>query len=132
MLGWWIIISTLSPEERDWADRESRRTTTLANWETNAFGGLDWIDKLIEEGKATQLSANAYPNRYTAMARDVLPLLENGGIGPPRKGPLVIGGDEGEEYVQPPGWMGKVEKNPSLIAACSPDQRLTIDAWDLS
>lgn len=37
-----------------------------------AFAG----SKLAEEGRATKLSGNGYPNRYTARVGDVLPLLE--------------------------------------------------------
>ena len=86
MIGWWIVISTQSPEERDRADQEAP-----------AGGG--------------------YPNRYTARAGDVLPLIHGGGIQPPKDGVWIFGIDDGEEYAQPPGWMGKIEVHADRVAA---------------
>ena len=40
------------------------------------------------------------------------------------------GMDEGEEYAQPPGWMGKVNLRPERIRTCPINVALTIDAWD--
>ena len=131
MLGWWIVVSTQSPEEVDRADQEARREAILAQWETG-LGGIDWLEDLTEQGKATKLSANGYPNRYTALAADTLPLIEGGGIRPPKDGAWVFGIDEGEEYAQPPGWMDKVEVHRDRVAACPADLLLTIDAWDQS
>jgi hypothetical protein len=131
MLGWWIIISRQSPEERDNSDTEIKRAAILAQWETGAFG-IRWIELLTEAGKATKLAKNGYPNRYIARAGDVLPLLENGGIRPPNNTPWIFGGDEGEEYAQPPGRMGKVEIYADRVAECPADLVLTIDAWDQS
>jgi hypothetical protein len=75
MIGWWIAIVARTPEERDAAI--DRKAAILANWETS-LGGIDWVTKLTKEGKATQLSSGGYPNRYTAKAGDVLPLLAKG------------------------------------------------------
>lgn len=44
----------------------------------------------------------------------------------------VFGIDDGEEYAQPPGWMGKVNLRPERIRDCPTDAALTIDAWDQS
>lgn len=68
--------------------------------------GIRWIEHLTEAGKASKLAGGGYPNRYTARAGDVLPLIENGGIQPPKDGVWIFGIDEGEEYAQPPSWMG--------------------------
>ncbi|ASI68579.1 hypothetical protein BA022_08425 [Diaphorobacter nitroreducens] len=35
MLGWWIVTSTQTPEERDRADQDTRRATLLVNWEAS-------------------------------------------------------------------------------------------------
>ena len=131
MIGWWIVVSTQSPEERDRSDQETRRAALLAQWETSA-DGIRWLEVLTEKGKAERLSGGSYPNRYTATASDVLPLIEGGGIQPPKDGMWIFGIDEGEEYAQPPGWMGKLELHPGRIAACPVEQVLTIDAWDQS
>jgi hypothetical protein len=132
MIGWWIVVSTHSPEERDRADQEARRAAILAQWETGA-DGIRWIEQLTDAGKAAKLAGGGYPNRYTARAGDVLPLIDGGGIQPPKDGVWIFGIDEGEEYAQPPGWMGKVEVHAeSRVVACLADQVLTIDAWDQS
>lgn len=41
MIGWWIVVSTQTPEERDKADQESRRAAILAQWDTGA-NGIRW------------------------------------------------------------------------------------------
>lgn len=122
-IGWWIIIAQQTPEERDAAT--DPKAAILATWEASV-GGIDWIEKLTEKGKATKLSSNGYPNRYVATARNILPLIA-GGV-PAHTGQLVIGDD----YVMPGGWTGNVKINLDKIAACPPDQILTIDAWDES
>lgn len=65
MIGWWIVVSTHSPEERDRADQEARRAAILAQWETGA-DGIRWIEQLTDAGKATKFAGGGYPNRYTA------------------------------------------------------------------
>jgi hypothetical protein len=131
MIGWWIIVSTQSPEERDNADRDSSRAAILAQWEVGA-GGLTWLASLVTSGKALQLATGAYPNRYTAKAADVLPLIKGGGIKSSRDGVWIFGIDEGEEYAQSSDWMDKLEVHKERILACKTNQVLTIDAWDLS
>ena len=123
MLGWWFIVSTQTPEEQDEAVRN--KTASLARWETS-INGIKWVQKLVDDGKATQHRANGYPNRYTARAGDVLPLLANGP--PAHTGPTVLG----EDYVMPGNWSGNIVFDHDAIAACPPDETLTIDAWDLS
>ena len=120
MLGWFIIISTQTPEERDAGSDQDRN---LASWEAGLFG-IDWLKALVSDGKATQLAFDGYPMRFAAAAGDVLPLI---GAGPPTpKSPLVIGDD----YVQRPGWSGKATIQHAKIACCRPDLMVTIDAWD--
>lgn len=131
MIGWWIVVSTQSPEERDRAEQDTRRAAILAQWEAGA-DGIRWVEQLAEQGKAEKLTGNGYPNRYTAKAADVLPLIEGGGIQPPKRGAWIFGIDEGKEYAQPPGWLGKIELYTDRMTACPPDHMLTIDAWDQS
>lgn len=129
MLGYWIVISTQTPEERDAIF--DRKNSVLAEWETGV-GGIRWLEALVEEGKATKLRGDGYPNRYVSTARDVLPLITGDSIKPEDDGIWVFGMDEDEEYAQPPGWMGKVNLRPESILTCSLDAALTIDAWDQS
>lgn len=109
MSGWSIIISQATPEERD-SDLNVKHAT-LATWDTGV-GGLQWLETLAKTGKATQLRLGGYPTRFTALASEIFPILENG---PPTT-----------------SWIGEKTIYPERIAACLPDQVLTIDAWDLS
>lgn len=119
MLGWLVIVSTCLPEEDVLADN------IIARWEVGP-GGIDWIEKLVESGKADQRSFSGYPNRYIARAGDVLPLLTENP--PAHTGPAIFGDD----YVLPANWRGQVTMYPERIKGCADDSVLTIDAWDQS
>ena len=122
MIGWWIVVVQRTPEE--W-DATLNKEAVLANWETS-LSGIDWIEALVKAGKVAQLSRGGYPNRYTAVACEILPHIVGG---PPRHdGPTIMGDD----YVMPGSWMGNVQIHHDKIAACPSDQILTIDVWDQS
>jgi hypothetical protein len=123
MMGWWIIVDGQTPEQRDSPERDE--ATLLATWESSV-GGTDWLDQLVEQGKAVHLSRGGYPDRYTALAGDVLPLLRDGV--PDHAGMTIIGDDD----VTPAGWKGKITLHRDRMDACPSDQMLTIDAWDQS
>lgn len=118
MIGWWIVI-------KQKAAADGGEGLLIASWETSVFGA-QWLEKLVSEGKATQLSRGGYPDRYAAIASDVLPLLANGIA--PTCGVDVIGDD----YMMPAGWMGEVILNQENFDACLPSQTLAIDVWDMS
>lgn len=121
MIGWWIIISEQTPEERDTA---SDKSAILANWECSV-SGIRWLEQLSTKDQAAQLKKGGYPTRYVAFACDVLPLIANG---PPKHDDMDIIGDD---YVMPNGWSGNIIMNHEKIALCSPNTMLTIDVWDL-
>ena len=122
MLGWLIVIRALTPEQ---VDRAQGKEEILAQWEIG-LGGLTWLDKLVDLGKAVPLSQGGYPSRYTAKASDVLPFIIDGPPG--HTGPAVVGDD----YALPPNWKGNFQIHKDRAARCAPDQPLTIDAWDQS
>ena len=119
MIGWWIVVAAQTPEERDRAI--DTKPAVLANWEVGP-GGIEWLHQLVKAGRASQLSFSGYPNRYTAKAANVLPLLAGGP--PAHRGPPIIGDD----YVMPANWKGNVIFHQDKIEVCPPDQVLTIDA----
>ena len=126
MIGWWFIISTQTPEERDRAGNEDCKAAVLATWESSA-GGIAWVNALLKEGAAITRSLNGgYPNRYMAPASKVLPLIANG---PPSHSGMTIIGDD---YVMAGNWIGRVSIEHDKMAACAPDTPLTIEVWDLS
>lgn len=108
VLGYWIVISTQPPE--DVAALEVRKKSVLANWETGT-AGIRWLDELVSDGRATKLRGDGYPNRYVSTARVVLPLIA----------PMPPGGKSSNAIFK-----------TDEIAACPPDQSLTIEAWDQS
>lgn len=125
MIGWWIVISTQTPEERSRHADNERRNRILATWEVG-LGGLDWVERLVAKSAAQKVRSDGYPNVYVASAETVVPLLADGP--PAHDGAMVIGDD----YVMPPKWIGKVEMHRDRIDACLASQALTIEAWDLS
>lgn len=129
MLGYWIVIAPQTSAGQDAI--VDRKQSLLAQWEAG-LGGIDWLEQLVAQGKATKLRGDGYPNRYVALAQDVLPLIGGDGVKPADDGVWLFGMDEGEEYAQPPGWMDKVNLHRENIAACRPDALLAIDAWDQS
>src|SRR6218665_1756155 len=76
--------------------------------------------------QATQLSSGGYPNRYTAKAGNMLPILANGT--PDHDDMSIIGDDD----VMPAGWKGHIILHRDRIAAGPADQVLTIEVRDLS
>lgn len=123
MIGWWIVISTQSPEERQQA--VYRKAFILATWEVG-IGGLDWLEQLVARRDARKIRSDGYPNVYIASAAVVLPLLVDG---PPAHQGLAVIGDD---YVLPANWLGKVKINADRMASCPAQHQLTIEAWDLS
>ena len=111
MLGWQVIIS--------------KGDDTLCSWSTG-IGGLEWLDELVKEGKAEDQGGNGYPNLYSAKAKEILTVLSEGA--PKYSGPTVIGDD----YIRIGGLNDVIKIDRSKLNNCSPDDQLTIEAWDQS
>jgi hypothetical protein len=123
MLGWHIFITRQAPGSTPAEPRPSG--PALASWEAG-LGGLNWLDALVEEGKAVSLGGNGYPLRYTVSTAALLSKLAAGP--PPHDGPMVLGDD----YVTPKGWLGNARIDRVALAACPLDDDLLVEAWDLS
>lgn len=115
MLGWWIVVTREGEEDG----------AQIASWEASV-GGLAWLHNLVAAGMAEQTSWNGYPNFFHAKASDVFPLIDNGP--PEHSAPLIIGDD----YVSKGGWSNRFRLDRALANACSPEDRLSIQAWDQS
>ena len=130
MVGWWVILSPQTPEERE-ADPD-RKSKVLATWETGVQG-LGWLHEMVAAGKAREHSLKGgYPNRYTAVAEDLLSLFTDGP-------PLSVGVDVDawdESTDRPVRVLGDRNWNVTMyrerIATCPPGQRLTLEVWDQS
>ena len=122
MLGWFIIIA----RQQAGGSAGAKDTQTLATWETG-LGGLDWIDALVNQGKATRESAGGYPTRYIADAAAVLPILLAQQV-PPQRQFGAVGNDD----AVPAERVSRVLFHTDRIALCSHDEPLIIEAWDQS
>lgn len=88
MIGWWLVISTQTPEERRQA--VDRKAFISATWEVWP-GGLDWLEELVVQGRAGRLRTDGYPDVHVAADVVVLPLLEDG---PPAHDGLGVFGND--------------------------------------
>ena len=115
MLGWEVFV---------FRDSSAKREDIIVRWMTSIFG-LDWLDELVKDGRATDLGGDGYPNRYEISAGALLLILSKGL--PANSSPLVIGDD----YVLPEGWSGDITwcQDP---ATCEHSDTLFLEVWDQS
>ncbi len=112
MLGWTIAVMQLTSEEAtQLRTRDETQAVMVAYWEAGV-SGIRWLDHLVAEGRATQVQAGGYPNRYAIQAGELLPLLAD---------PACI-----------PEVRGEVTLYPKHLEACPDTATLTIDVWDQS
>ncbi len=125
MIGWWIIVSPQTPEERD--SDPDRKQKVLATWETGVQG-LRWLHEMVASGKAREHSLKGgYPNRYIADAEDLLPLFVEGPSLSPgmdvnawdesSNRPVLVRDDQ--------NWNVTLHRN--RMASCLPKQQLTVE-----
>ena len=125
MLGWHISIYRQTNDGTSPATAESATGPRLAVWQTG-LGGLDWVEELVREGKATDLGGNGYPCRYTAAAKNLIPRIIDGPPGARRVWA------SGEKDILTDKWAGRTVIDHAESAACRPDEWLLIEAWDES
>lgn len=127
MLGWQIYINRSPTRSLDSAVEDSLKDESLlASWLTG-LNGCDWIDKLVEQGRAEYLGTyGGYPRSYSAKAKYVIPPVLS--LKSKTKGPAVIGDD----YAYIGGFNSDIELFLDRIKACSLDEELSIEAWDQS
>ena len=114
MSGWWITIRNAADGELEQlADGKAGRKSSIASWEAD-LTGLDWIEKLLQEGRAMLVKRNAYPNQYRTTVRELRMTL-----------PQVLA--EEPEY-----WRRDVRFDSEALAALPPEMELDVIAYDLS
>ena len=125
MLGWHISVYRQEGDGSKPEAFETPRGVRIAVWQAE-LRGLDWVEQLIGEGKATHLGGNGYPFRFAAQAALVLPIFTDG---PP---------EAREPWVTDPGdvltskWKGKTTIDEEAVKSCEPGEWLIIEAWDES
>jgi hypothetical protein len=102
----------------------SNDNEALATWTSGGFGGLDWIDNLVSEGKAEDLGGNGYPDYYKAKAQVVLQALATDT--PKNKEQTIMD----DKNVMSSDWQSQIDI--SEIKKLKSNQQLVIEAWDLS
>ncbi len=136
MLGWEVFVYR-KPEARLWSlvvrylisffrkPKAEKKGVLVVRWQTSVFG-LDWLDQLVKDGKASTSGGYGYPSKYTVTAGVLFPIITSGL--PVNNSPLVIGDD----YVLPEGWNGDIIWNSEAKLACAPGDLLSIHVWDQS
>jgi len=89
----------------------------VASWEASVFN-MRFLDHLVQEGLAEQLSFNGYPNRYTVPAGDF--------------GPFILDGPPVEDWGLNKGFNTRVTIHRDKLLALPANHMLTIDVWDQS
>jgi hypothetical protein len=90
----------------------------VASWEAGVRSMWFLTRDLVETGKATQLSFNGYPNRFTVAAGDLVPFIIDG--------PPTWKDEHGQEHT------GRLAISREKLAALPADHMLTVDLWDVT
>ena len=125
MLGWHISVFRQTDGGLLPAVADTATGKRLAVWQTGPYG-LRWLEELIASGRATDLDGNGYPNRYTAQAQFLIPIIVAGPLEAHRR--WVHEADD----VILPGWEGKTVIDQATVDECRPDEWLLVVAWDES
>jgi len=99
----------------------------LAAWQTGS-AGMDWIEALLRESHGQTVWNNyGYPNRYTAQAKYICPVLL---AGPPHARDIWVVGEG--DIVAGPMSHRRSRFDRDAIQACAMDEWLAIEVWDES
>lgn len=113
MSGWSIWVADEEKLKAEpYGARDDKRCSYVASWESD-WDGLDWIESLLAEGRATLVSRNLYPNHYRVTVRELTQVL-----------PEVVRDD--------PWWKTVRKFNPEILAALPPETELDVIAYDQS
>lgn len=124
MLGFEVIVYREDLMDHP-AQAWPKEASLLATWRVG-INELHWLDDLVREGKAEDHGGHGYPFFYTVRAEYVLPVIARRIS---QASHLPGDGDDGSGS---PRRIGGDRIYPDRIAACPPQQRLRIEAWDLS
>jgi hypothetical protein len=125
MLGWHISVYRQRDGGAAPAPDAKPEGPRIAVWQAG-LDGCGWIDELARTGKAINYGGTGYPNRYTARARDVIPIIR---AGPPDARSVWAAG---EHDVLTSGWAGSTAIDEEAAARCAPDEWLLVEIWDES
>lgn len=122
MLGWEIYVARQSNIVQEGSPKSG---AVIAVWMAG-MGGIDWIDALTKQGKATDSGGNGYPCRWTVTVLEIRRALRNGL--PESTSPPIIGDD----YMLPADWSKFRKFDRDLLDMLIADEVLVIEAWDQS
>ena len=125
MLGWHVSVCKQSQGGDKPPEFATPVGARLAVWQTN-WMGLDWLHKLVEQSRALDLGGNGYPNRFTAPARTIGPVLLDG---PPHANLRWV---SDADDITGPDWEGRTTLDHEAIRRCDPAHWLVIVSWDES
>ena len=125
MLGFHISIYRQPGGGAAPATAESPEGQRLAVWQTGLFG-LNWLDELVEQGKAINLGVSGLRGRYTATAAHLLPRIADE---PPGAKEIW---SAGPYDILTEKWDGRTVIDHAAVTACRPDEWLIVQAWDES
>lgn len=116
MSGWWVVVDPRTPAERDAS--EEKMAHLVASWEAGVRSMWFLTRDLVKAGKATQLSFNGYPNRFTVAAGDLVPLIIDG--------PPTWKDEHGQEH------NGRITVHRDKLAELPASHMLTVELWDVT
>lgn len=127
-MGWDIFIELSSAWPRGMGGHgaDSRRPAQLLAYWSADDDGLDWMRRLVSNGRASVLSESRYPVLFSVPAGDLLPVLTPAGLRriDPRLGVAVDASSFFHRHL--------VTIRREAIAACPQGAILTVEAWDQS